>query len=68
MFYSNTDKNRETAQQLICYYYPFSQITRLKKADEQTNFLSWQYSIGHFTCVRLIGADDHPYKLCCAVV
>ena len=49
MFYSNTYKNRETAQRLICYYDPFSQIIRLKKGDDQTNVLVWQWCIGHFT-------------------
>jgi hypothetical protein len=39
MFYSNTYKNRETAQRLICCYDLFSQIIRLKKAVEQTNVL-----------------------------
>jgi hypothetical protein len=48
MFYSNTHKNKETAQRLICYYDLFSQIIRLKKADEQTNVLVLQSCIGHF--------------------
>jgi len=69
MFYSNTYKNWETAQLLICHYDLFSQIVHQKKAKSKQTFLfvSVQYRALYmktYTHFIVTSDIDVPQKRC----